>query len=333
MSPDAILIVGEPDAGSAACWNSLTDSGFMVSRAGSVAEGGGAATGARPALIIVDVQSPGKTLPPLPSGIAGRVPLIVGVSVGSPSRCERMPRLGPFAWIEGGIEPGDLKALVSSMITASRKPVSARRKVLVADPQAETSDFLCWILRAAGYEVTAAPDAATALRLAIETKPPFDFAMVALELPGRPSPELLAEMKQSVPATVIVMMAGETPPEEIAKGYAAGGYTLVRKPFKAPVLIPFFSMMDHECDEWKQVLQWRDEEARQPFHTRVHRWFLEAMDAPANTPAKKLLTTIAFIALATALAVFGVWIATTVTHEPDPEEGSFLTPAERSLPG
>lgn len=279
-----------------------------------------------PAALVLQLPDPRGEMdrfPRLPSGTIGRLPVVVCVPATTSVRRERPPRVGLLAWSEGPLESSELAALLSGMIASSRKSASVHRKALVADASQKIGEFLSWLLGAAGYEVAVAREAEEAFRLTQAASPPYDYAMVDLGLPGRPSNELIAEMKRQAPATVVVMMAGETPPETISKGYAAGGYTLVRKPFKASVLIPFFSMMENECEEWKQVLAWRAEEAALPFYRRAHRWVLEAMDAPPNSPSKQTLTTIAFIVLATVLAVLGIWIASEFTKEPPPEEGSY----------
>jgi len=88
----------------------------------------------------------------------------------------------------------------------STDAVATAPSMLIVDDDEVLRERLAKALRARGYEVRTAKDAAAALELARQESP--ELALVDLRMPGASGLELIGELKALDPATKIVVLTG-----------------------------------------------------------------------------------------------------------------------------
>ena len=103
-------------------------------------------------------------------------------------------------------------------------------RVLVVDDEFLIRWSIAETLGAAGHEVTAAPDAASALA-ALETTPGPDVVLLDFRLPDSNDLGLLAKIRGLAPASAVVMMTAFGTPEVIAGALQLGACRVLSKPF------------------------------------------------------------------------------------------------------
>ncbi|WP_266159729.1 response regulator [Dyella silvatica] len=101
-------------------------------------------------------------------------------------------------------------------------------RVLVIDDEAQIRKFLDIGLRAEGYEVLLAANAADGLALAATRAP--DLVILDLGLPDREGHEVLAELRQWSQIPVLVLSVRDTEQEKV-RALDAGANDYVTKPF------------------------------------------------------------------------------------------------------
>ena len=103
-------------------------------------------------------------------------------------------------------------------------------RVLVVDDEFLIRWSIAETLRAAGHQVTEAPDAASALT-ALETAPDPDLVLVDFRLPDSNDLELLAKIRRLAPASSVVMMTAFGAPDVTAGALQLGACRVLNKPF------------------------------------------------------------------------------------------------------
>jgi len=106
--------------------------------------------------------------------------------------------------------------------------------ILVVDDESSMREFLEILLSKDGHQVSAAPDAAAALRRVAEGE--LDLVITDLRLGGDSGLEVLKGVKQSAPATEVVMMTAFATTETAIQAMKAGAHDYVLKPFKVDEL-------------------------------------------------------------------------------------------------
>jgi signal transduction histidine kinase len=101
------------------------------------------------------------------------------------------------------------------------------RTILVVEDEAGVRDIVCRILTRAGYEVHAAADPQTALKLCLEQHLRMDALLTDVIMPGMSGTQLAAELWRTRPDLPVLFMSGYT------SGPAPGGQAL---PAEAPLL-------------------------------------------------------------------------------------------------
>jgi two-component system KDP operon response regulator KdpE len=101
-------------------------------------------------------------------------------------------------------------------------------RVLVVDDEAQIRKFLDIGLRAEGYEVLLAANAAEGLALAATRSP--DLVILDIGLPDREGHEVLAELRQWTQVPVIMLSVRDAESEKV-KALDAGANDYVTKPF------------------------------------------------------------------------------------------------------
>ena len=105
---------------------------------------------------------------------------------------------------------------------------SAAPRILVIDDEAQIRKFLDIGLRAEGYEVLLAANAAEGLALAATRSP--DLVILDIGLPDREGHEVLAELRQWTQVPVIMLSVRDAESEKV-KALDAGANDYVTKPF------------------------------------------------------------------------------------------------------
>jgi CheY-like chemotaxis protein len=114
-----------------------------------------------------------------------------------------------------------------------------KQTVLVVEDNENTRRLLETILRSAGYEVAAAPDAEEGLRI-LETEAPVDLILLDLILPGADGMQFLrrlSEMDQDRQPPVIVVSATEDMDTLRPQLRELGTKLALRKPFDVQELL------------------------------------------------------------------------------------------------
>lgn len=108
-------------------------------------------------------------------------------------------------------------------------------RLLLVEDELEIQRFLKRALTEAGYQVDAAPDARTAIKLATDTG--YDILIVDLGLPDQDGIDLIVSLKQvGVSAPVLILSARRSVDERV-KGLEQGGDDYLTKPFALAELL------------------------------------------------------------------------------------------------
>ena len=102
-------------------------------------------------------------------------------------------------------------------------------RILIVDDELSMRDFLKILFENEGYEVFVAPDAATALDVAI--KDPFDVVITDIRMPGMNGLELLVELKQHFSDLPVVMITAYASPDDAVQAMRQGAFDYITKPF------------------------------------------------------------------------------------------------------
>jgi DNA-binding NtrC family response regulator len=108
-------------------------------------------------------------------------------------------------------------------------PVLARQ-VLVVDDEPLIRWCIAETLGAAGYGITEAQDAASALR-ALAAMPELDVILLDLRLPDSSDLALLKKIRTIAPAAAVIMMTAFGTPEVTAAALELGARAVLTKPF------------------------------------------------------------------------------------------------------
>ncbi len=105
--------------------------------------------------------------------------------------------------------------------------------VLVAEDEDAIRHAISRVLSASGYRVLAAADGAEALRLAAEEPGPIHLLLTDVMMPGMGGKELVQRLRQTRPATRVVLMSGYTDDEPLRAELGDARYVFLQKPFAA----------------------------------------------------------------------------------------------------
>lgn len=105
----------------------------------------------------------------------------------------------------------------------------ALEKILIVDDELLIRNFLAETLRRSDFEVATADDGKKALALFKEH--PFDLVLADMKMPGISGLELLKQIKQLSPATVIIIMTAFGSIENAVEAMKLGAFNYLVKPF------------------------------------------------------------------------------------------------------
>jgi len=101
-------------------------------------------------------------------------------------------------------------------------------QVLVADDEPIMREFLSELLRRKNYDVTAASDGATALDLIGQGS--FDLVMTDLKMPKATGLDILKQVKETSPQTIVIVMTAYGTVESAVEAMKGGAYDYLTKP-------------------------------------------------------------------------------------------------------
>jgi DNA-binding NtrC family response regulator len=104
-------------------------------------------------------------------------------------------------------------------------------QVLVVEDELLIRWSLAEILGHAGYSVTEAADAASAIRAVKDAPAPFDVILLDYRLPDSDDLDLLATLRRLTPRTAIVLMTAFGTPEVTQGALQLGVCRILNKPF------------------------------------------------------------------------------------------------------
>jgi two-component system response regulator PilR (NtrC family) len=108
--------------------------------------------------------------------------------------------------------------------------MSPAANILVVDDERSMQEFLEIFVRREGHDVTTVGDVATAL-LAMEGDD-FDLVISDIQMPERSGLDLLREVRERSPDTVVVMITAYASTETAVQAMKEGAYDYITKPFK-----------------------------------------------------------------------------------------------------
>ena len=107
-------------------------------------------------------------------------------------------------------------------------------KVLVVDDEERVLRFAETVLRTGGYEVIRATDAEQALTIIDNQAEAVDIVLSDVRMPGMSGPQLVKSVRESFPATAVVLMSGHIGSEEIDPSIP-----IIPKPFTPAALLEY----------------------------------------------------------------------------------------------
>ena len=119
----------------------------------------------------------------------------------------------------------------------SPAPEVGKPKILVVDDEKRIADTMCEILNFSGFEATAAYDGWSALDAAAQCRP--DYVLSDVLMPRMNGIELAIAIRQTRPATKILLFSGQAGISEILQNAQERGFTfdLIGKPIHPARLI------------------------------------------------------------------------------------------------
>ena len=126
----------------------------------------------------------------------------------------------------------------------------SKAKVLVIDDDPEMLDLARFHLEKNGYEVTSAETGAQGLRLVAEHR--HEVALTDLKLPDIDGIELVTKLKESSPATEVIMITGYGAVTEAIEATKAGAFYFMEKPVEFEELM---ALIERAVERGRHVVE------------------------------------------------------------------------------
>ncbi|HKQ93244.1 MAG TPA: sigma-54 dependent transcriptional regulator [Blastocatellia bacterium] len=126
----------------------------------------------------------------------------------------------------------------------------SKAKVLVIDDDPEMLDLARFHLEKSGYEVASAETGAQGLRLVAEHR--HEVALTDLKLPDIDGIELVTKLKESSPATEVIMITGYGAVTEAIEATKAGAFYFMEKPVEFEELM---ALIERAVERGRQVVE------------------------------------------------------------------------------
>ena len=106
----------------------------------------------------------------------------------------------------------------------------SQARILVVDDERSMQEFLEIFLCREGFDVTTAGDVDAAL-VAIDSDD-YDLVITDIQMPGRSGLDLLREIRERAPETVVLMITAFASTDTAIAAMKEGAYDYITKPFK-----------------------------------------------------------------------------------------------------
>jgi len=122
--------------------------------------------------------------------------------------------------------------------------------ILVADDEVPIVELVCFTLEDDNVRIVSAFDGATALELALESRP--ELALLDVHMPRLSGLEVCRRLRQAPECahTRVVMLSAAGQAEDRARGFAAGADEYLTKPFSPLALLSHIRALVPEVPQW-----------------------------------------------------------------------------------
>lgn len=129
------------------------------------------------------------------------------------------------------------------------------KRVLILDDNADNRKLLVFALHAYPYEISEAALGEDIEKLLQSEPPPFDLALLDVELPDGDGLELAARLREHSPAVVLIMLSANDNGDLVQRARELGANAYVVKPFNLPKLLEFISAFENQTVKAECTLQ------------------------------------------------------------------------------
>ncbi|NLE52957.1 MAG: response regulator [Chloroflexi bacterium] len=129
------------------------------------------------------------------------------------------------------------------------------KRVLILDDNADNRKLLVFALHARPYEICEAALGEDVDALLKSQPPPFDLALLDVELPDGDGLELAARLREHSPEVVLIMLSANDNTDLVQQARALGANAYVVKPFNLPKLLEFVNAFENQIVKAESALQ------------------------------------------------------------------------------
>jgi two-component system response regulator PilR (NtrC family) len=155
-------------------------------------------------------------------------------------------------------------------------------RILVVDDELSMREFLKILLEKSGYDVTVAPDGATALEI-IQNET-VDLVITDIRMPGMSGLELLTELKQHCADLPVIMITAFASPDDAVLAMKNGAFDYITKPFNVDEIKAVIkaatnrktAITSDEVDEFEEII------GRSPEMIKIFDLIKRIAPTPAN---------------------------------------------------
>lgn len=128
------------------------------------------------------------------------------------------------------------------------------KRVLILDDNADNRKLLVFALHAHPYELCEAALGEDVEKL-LRSEPPFDLALLDVELPDSDGLELAARLRKHSPSVVLIMLSANDNGDLVQRARELGANAYVVKPFNLPKLLEFISAFEDQTVKAESALR------------------------------------------------------------------------------
>jgi len=137
--------------------------------------------------------------------------------------------------------------------------LTAPKRLLIVDDEANMCHMLSTILKKAGYIVDTATDGSDALRMVDQTM--YDFILCDLKMPGMTGMEFLSTARDKLWESTVIMMSAFGTIDTAVEAMKEGAYDFISKPFKPDEVLLTLRKAE-ERESLKRENRWLKERIR-----------------------------------------------------------------------
>lgn len=153
-------------------------------------------------------------------------------------------------------------------------------RILIVDDVPQTRGTLKAVLQDEGFEVDTAADGQIAFDKVKENN--YGIVVMDIVMPNITGVEAVKKIKEYRPDIFVVMMTGEATDEQKSESVKAGGYVVLRKPFKLETFL-------HQIRWFQQITEMAEQEKRrQENWNSLSKWQRCKIHLKHKVPADKI---------------------------------------------